>query len=221
MAKYDPETGEKLRFDPETGEQLPLTGVVENSGATPPPSGPPPAGPPPGYAAPQAGKRKGLIPLLIAAVVLVLIAGGVLAVTLTGSDGGGEKAEGQTKADRAAAVKACQAELGDYVASLKSLDTQLDVGMNIEAYSAIVREIAVEQAAVNGSNLAPVCGQAKEAADRAFDLYTKQASKWDDCIWNDYCDPEGLDLSMKWFEASLEVADAEESMNGTSAGDEL
>ena len=121
----------------------------------------------------------------------------------------------------AAQIKKCEDEIGDYVGALEDIDSRLDIGLNQATLSDMAGDAASEQNDVDDDNLPDFCQEALDYADGALSLYSSSSMDWNECIWDDWCDPDFLDLQSDWSDASykLEKAKAlmEEGAEGTDA----
>ena len=157
----------------------------------------------------------------LAALLAVLGLGMIALAVVTAGPSEAEKAAAAEKAEKKAAeakeqaeIATCQDEIGDYIGVLSAIDARLDVGMDVDEYTNLVGEAAVEQGKISASDLSDLCVEAIDEADLALSAYSTIASEWDDCIWDDYCDPEwGIDYD-GWNRAHDYISDAEAMMNG-------
>ena len=187
--------GGQFRYDPMTGEPIgspapeqqfnfdPITGERLRT-------------------APATTPRRGLSPALILGAVgaiVLLIGVGAALVALRGPS--------QLEKDQAA----CQSAIGDYVTALNTVDSRLDVGLNIGAYTEVVGQAAVESDKVDEDaavlDKVKFCSSAYDGANAAMMSYSVIASSWNDCIFDSSCDPDSdLDLQGLWADNSETLA---------------
>jgi hypothetical protein len=173
---------------------------------------------------PAPESRRSRKPALIAAVGLLtvlLVGGGVSLAATAGPSDAEKKAASARVAEkkRVEEVKTCQARIGDYIDALTTIDSRLNVGLNVGDYSELAGAASVEQAQVDEDGLSQDCREALDEADAALSDYATSAADWDDCVWDDWCEVESLDLQLTWETASNSIETAQALMNGESGDD--
>lgn len=114
-------------------------------------------------------------------------------------------------------VEACEDALGEYLDALMVVDARLDVGLNVDELGDLAGKASVEENQIDEVPEVGFCEDAKQSLDDALWAYSNTASDWDDCIWDDWCDPESdIDLQTPWADASAAIEDAQEYMTGES-----
>ena len=84
---------------------------------------------------------------------------------------------------------------------MATVDSRLDVGLSYSDYSEIVGEASVFKGMVDEDIVADIdyCASAHSGAEFALLTYSLAASRWNDCIFDDYdCEVDDLDLSSSW-----------------------
>ena len=118
-------------------------------------------------------------------------------------------ADKKAEEERLQAIEDCKVRLGDYMDALAEIDSRLDVGLTADDLGEKAGDAAVEEGQIDESALSGFCLEAKEEADVALTAHSNSASKWDDCIWADYCDPDyDIDLQGPWVRASNSIQKA-------------
>lgn len=174
----------------------------------------------------ESSVRRTVLLVLVAVVVIAVGATGTVLVVQQRAEQAREdevaaerrEAERERKADlaaEAAAQEACLDEASGYLEAVQDIDAVLDVGVNYEDYSDLVRDASIASRRVSGID-ADCESQLVEPLDEAMVEYVAAASDWNDCIVDFDCDTDDLDLSGDyWLPASLLVAAAEVFVDGT------
>ena len=189
----------------------------------PPPEEPTPTSPVRPPPSPHEPRWKPLHILIFILVLGAVFAGGLFG-TRAYQENQREKAEAAAAAEKAAEKQAaeeefqqqvadCEDALDDYVDALQVIDSRLNVGLNQGELSDLAGQAAVEQGQLDDVPEG-FCEEAQESADEAMSIYASTASEWNDCIFDDNCDPDDLDLSSDWTLASDALKEAKDLMNG-------
>lgn len=131
----------------------------------------------------------------VVAVVLSLLAllGAGLLLSHRSDQAAAEAAERDAARERAAdakAIETCREEIGEFVESVLDASSRAEVGITQADLSAAVSDAAVLGNRVDTGSLTPACDSAYRAADEALTIYALSADTWEDCIWDDACDPD-------------------------------
>lgn len=131
------------------------------------------------------------------------------------------KAAKKVAAKKAAAErKTCENEIGDFLETLKDIDARLNVGITQETLGDLTGDASSERSDVDEDNLPAWCADALDYADEAFSEYADTTMEWNDCIWDDYCDPDlDLDLQSPWVRAGEKIDMAEKIFKEGSSGE--
>lgn len=171
----------------------------------------PPAAPPPPLR-PRRGRRPLAIAALCIATVLVLVAGAWV-VTRAAQQQHREQAAADAKATHKRAIATCRRQIGRFVADLRDINSQLDVGMNESDYGDAVRKASADSNDVVTSELSEACESAHSLADEALTIYAGIESNWNDCLYSDLdCDADtDVDFS-GWTDAQDDIKEAYAAM---------
>jgi cell division protein FtsB len=180
---------------------------------------------------PTKKKRKTLRALLAAVLATVVIAGGYFGYEAYQEQQRQEavaaaKAEKKAKAEAAAAKlakeqKACERGLDDYLDALEDIDSRLDVGLTQDTLADMAGDASSEENDVDEDELPEWCLDAKAYADDALDDYASTAMDWNECIWDDWCDPDyDIDLQGPWQDASYALEKAVDVIENGGDGED-
>lgn len=143
-------------------------------------------------------------------------------------------AERERKAREAAELAAkqkvydsCVGELSGLMDALGVVDARLDVGLSQNEFSHLVGDASVAYSRIDIHALGKgVCLAAGAQLETALNSYSTVASKWNDCIYDYYCDMDSIDPMMQrnWSSASRNITrakklvDSLDPSNPTSSG---
>lgn len=131
----------------------------------------------------------------VVAVVLSLVAllGAGLLISYRSEQAAAEAAKrdaARARAEEAKAIESCREEIGEFVEAVLDASSRAEVGITQADLSDAVSDAAVLGNRVDTGSLTPACASAHRAADEALTIYAVSADTWEDCIWDDACDPD-------------------------------
>lgn len=141
------------------------------------------------------------------------------------------EAERQRKAEAEALALAtrvhqqCMTHFGGLYDSLSEVDARLDVGLNFDEYTDAVGDASVVYGRIDLDDVeglgdsASQCLDAGIALEKAFNNYSRAATRWNDCIQDFDCNTDSLNLSREWGVASEEIDKAKEYLDGLDPTD--
>jgi hypothetical protein len=99
--------------------------------------------------------------------------------------------------------------------ALSEVDARLDVGLSQSEFSDLVGDASVAYSRIEADELAADCLSPGAKLESALNKYSRAASEWDDCIWDDWCTMESIDsqLQRKWSDAAEAIDDAEDLLD--------
>jgi len=152
-----------------------------------------------------------IVAALVATAVLVL-GSAAWGITTAVRDHDKAAAAAKAKAAHARAVQKCRNQVGRFVGALRDIDSRLDVGMTQSDLSDATGDAATLANRIDESALAPNCASVFDLAKDALDAYAGTVSAWNDCIWDDDCDPDtDVDFS-PWSDASHYLDEAYDAL---------
>ena len=158
-------------------------------------------------------------PLVLSGLVAVASA---LILSACGS-GGSAPSEPSTAAHATAPVEAprsappCQAQVGDFLASMKALRRELEVGLSYEDYVAAVGRVRASYDRLPTDRLTIDClVESGTAAEKAFNQYIAAANAWGDCLSEAGCGAASIErrLQGEWRTAAHFLAAASNGAAG-------
>ncbi|WP_370246401.1 hypothetical protein [Nocardioides sp.] len=160
----------------------------------------------------------------IAAVVLVALAVGIWAYTGPIADARArdraERAEAAAEAAEATRLEVCEDELQESYDSLSELDSRLDVGVTQSDFGGFVGDAQVLFDQIDSDVVEANSCAAYEEMEAAIAIYIATNSAWNDCIFDDYCDPDtDLSLGSDWVTASEHLDRAADGGLGRADGE--
>ncbi|MFD4326079.1 hypothetical protein ACFWQC_15690 [Nocardioides sp. NPDC058538] len=153
---------------------------------------------PPTYAVPTSEPSRPRWPWVLGAVLAVVLSlmallGAGLLLSYRSEQTAADAAKRDAARERAAEVKAietCREEIGEFVEAVLDASSRAEVGITQADLSDAVSDAAVLGNRVDTGSLTPACDSAYRAADDALSIYAVSADTWEDCIWDDACDPD-------------------------------
>lgn len=128
-----------------------------------------------------------------------------------------ERVEAAELAARKAEHAACTGALGRLLRALDEVDARLNVGLNQDEYSRLVGDASVAYNRIDVASLGQGdCLSAGAALEGALNDYSAVASRWDECIYDFYCDIDSIDPMMQrnWAAATRAIAKASRLIDG-------
>lgn len=128
---------------------------------------------------------------------------------------------GAEAARPAASHRACQRQLGPFVASLAKLRDGLARGFSYDDYLTRVRGTRGAYAGIRANRLPAGCVLLSGGpAERAFNLYIDAANAWGDCLATVTCNTRSIEpeLQRKWALASRRLAVAQRGLRPARGG---
>jgi tetratricopeptide (TPR) repeat protein len=125
-----------------------------------------------------------------------------------------EAAEAERAAEQQA-YEECVSELSPLMDALSEVDARLDVGLSQSDFSDLVGDASVAYNRVDADELAGECLSAGAKLETALNKYSRAASEWNDCIWDDWCTMDSIDpqLQRKWSDAADAIEEAEDLLD--------
>lgn len=123
-------------------------------------------------------------------------------------------AEAAAEAERAAeeqAYEECVSDLSPLMDALSEVDARLNVGLSQSEFSDLVGDASVAYSRIDADELSGECLSAGAKLETALNKYSRAASDWNDCIWDDWCTMDSIDpqLQRKWSDATDAIESAE------------
>lgn len=128
-----------------------------------------------------------------------------------------EAAEAAELAAREEEHRACVAGLGRLLNALDEVDARLNVGLSQDEYSGLVGDASVAYNRLDVPSLGEgPCLAAGAQLEDALNDYSAVASRWNDCIYDFYCDVDSIDPMMQrgWASATRAIAKASRLIDG-------
>jgi hypothetical protein len=122
-----------------------------------------------------------------------------------------EEREEKEAAELAAAQQTfakCKSQILPLMTALQNVDARLDVGLSQTELSAMVGRASIAYNRINVRSLGfGDCLTSGARLETAFNAYKVTVSRWNDCIYDLYCDVDSIDpmLQSKWASASIAI----------------
>jgi hypothetical protein len=178
---------------------------------------------------PKRGRRIALIVALASVVAIGVGVGGAALVmsddrsSSTSASESSEDAEAEAAAAEAAeearaVAQKCRRQVDGLLRALKEIDSRLDVGLAYDEYSGYVGDASVAYDMIPFERMSTDCvHEVGVPLENAINAYITASNEWDDCVWDDWCDPEhDIPLQRRWLRASTQIDDAETGLSNLS-----
>ncbi|NYI80624.1 hypothetical protein [Nocardioides panzhihuensis] len=133
----------------------------------------------------------------VVAVVLAIVA--LLGTTLL--------ADYRSEQESAEAITTCTNEIGEFVEAVLDASSRAEVGITQADLATAIGDASAFRNRIDRDELSPACDSAYRAADKALSIYAASSTTWNDCIWDDYCDPD-TDFDNSDWSTAQETAQA-------------
>ncbi len=113
--------------------------------------------------------------------------------------------------------KTCSKELGDFVNSLETLQSEVTIGLNYDQYSTEVTNLKVEFDQIETGSIGNDCNDnVSVPVEDAVNSYIDAYKTWNNCVESYFCTTDSIKFKVQsfWTDADVSIANAKDNLKG-------